>query len=359
MYEFIDSAITELLGEGFWAVFLSGAIKLACALVTAAIIYIALRTVNGIIFAKSKNKNLNLAGKFIFERKPISKLSALIFFVLIYSIFPKISAIGAIISLILLTSSVLDIVNDLYMTKSISKRRPIKGPLQIVKITIDVLLSIILTAVLINQEPLVLISGVGAFTAILSIIFKDALTGLVAGVQITSENMLEIGDWISIPSMDVEGEVTDIALITVKIKAFDNTIITVPSSTFQSTPFKNWHKTIKGKQRQVNFSLSIDPDTVKADGDSTNLTKWRNHITETIKNDPHCKTKLSVIVKTEGSKSGYGIPVSILFTTDIVNYEEFCEYNSLKGELAIASLKDFNLKPFQARPSSASKKASS
>ncbi|HUM24564.1 MAG TPA: mechanosensitive ion channel family protein, partial [Saccharofermentans sp.] len=111
----------------------------------------------------------------------------------------------SIIIMMVVISSIIDIANAYYMTKMISKKRPIKGPLQIARIVIFFVLGLIMIAKLINQNPIVLISGIGAFTAILSIVFKDALLGLVASIQLTSDGLLRIGDFISLPKEGIEG----------------------------------------------------------------------------------------------------------------------------------------------------------
>lgn len=350
MYELIDSWLTEILGEGLLFGILSSLIKLAISLGIALIINIALKVLNKKL-SKSNNKIIAKLSESVTTHKITTPVSAFFFFAGIGSIFSKISSIGCLIMVMFIACSSLDVFNDLYQTKPISRKRPIKGPLQVLKIAICIILSIIIVSILLNQNPLILISGFGAFTAIISIVFKDALVGLVAGVQITSENMLEIGDWISIPSMGVEGEVVDIALITVKIKAFDNTTFTVPAYTFQTTAFKNWHRTISKKMRQVSFSISIDPDSIKDEGNETNLTRWRHQILDDIRKDPHLKDKFSVGVKTSGFTDGEGVPVSIYFTTDIADYDAYVEYCSVFGEKAIASLSRFDLIPFQKRAS--------
>jgi len=350
MYDLIDSWLNDLLGEGFLSGVLSSLIKIMIALVIAAMVGLLLKIFNS-HWAKSKKKVLSKIAESAATNKLIYHSSAFVFFAGLNVIFPKISGIGCLVVLMFIVAGSVNVINDVYTINPISRKRPIKGPLQVVKIAVWVLLGIIIVSVLLNQNPLILISGIGAFTAILSIIFKDALVGLVAGVQITSENLLEIGDWISIPSLGVEGEVIDIALITVKIRAFDNTTFTIPAYTFQTTAFKNWHRTITKKMRQVSFAVSIDPDSIRNDGNDTNLTKWRHEVLDGIRKDPHLKDKFSVGVKTSGFTNGEGVPVSIYFTTDIVDYDEYIEYASVFGEKTIASLKKFDLIPFQKRPS--------
>ena len=350
MYALIDSWLLSLLGEGLLFGILSSIIKIIIAIAIAVVVAIILVVINK-MFVKSKKRLMVKIAESVIKNKIIYFFSIFIFFASINMLFPKISAIGSLVMLMFVVCSAANVLLDAYTINPISRKRPIKGPVTVIKIAICIILGIIIVSVLLNQNPLILISGFGAFTAILSIVFKDALVGLVAGVQITSENMLEIGDWISIPSLGVEGEVVDIALITVKVKAFDNTTFTLPAYTFQTTAFKNWHRTITKKMRQVSYSISIDPDSIKMEGEETNLTKWRHATLEGIRKDPHLKDKFSVGVKTLGFTNGEGVPISIYFTVDIVEYDKYVEYSSVFGERTIASLKEYGLIPFQKRPS--------
>ncbi len=347
MNDFIDTLLKEQFGDGMWVTIVSSLIKIALAAIIAMIIYIILKLINTSFLGRSKNKVLKQISVTSHKKHLMMKTSIFMFFVFLFPLFPKLSSAFSIVTLMIVVCDILDVINEVYILNEISKRRPIKGILQVVKIAICILLGIILISLLLNQNPVVLISGVGAFTAVISLVFKDAIVGLVAGIQITSEHMFEIGDWISIPSLGVEGEVKDIALITVKILGFDNIMHTVPTSSFQTTPFKNWHKTVRNKMRQVKFSLTIDPDTIAKDGEETNLTLWRHKVLEMIKADPHYREGFATQCRTQGSSSGYGIPVEIYFTTDVADYDSYCEYVSTIGSNAAALLKEYDLKCFK------------
>lgn len=347
MYESIDKWIIELLGEGLLATILSDLIKIIIAGLIAAAFYAVTKIIVSLIKSRTKFDAVRKGAESLTAKKLIFKSSLFIFFVSFYIVVPTLSTIGSIIVLMIVVCGTLDVINDVYQTQKISRQRPIKGILSVVKVALCILLGIILISALLKQNPIVLISGFGAFTAVISLVFKDAIVGLVAGIQITSEHMFEIGDWISIPSLGVEGEVKDIALITVKIQGFDNIMHTVPTSSFQTTPFKNWHKTVRNKMRQVKFSLTIDPDTIAKDGEETNLTLWRHKVLEMIKADPHYREGFATQCRTQGSSSGYGIPVEIYFTTDVADYDSYCEYVSTIGSNAAALLKEYDLKCFK------------
>ena len=127
-----------------------------------------------------------------------------------------------------------------YLTLPISKNRPIKGYVQIVKIIVVVFFSLLIYSALFRKEVSAIIAGLGVMASVLMLIFKDAILGLVASIQLSANKMLKIGDWISIPERNVDGEVLDITLTTVKIRNFDKTIITVPTYSLVNESFQNW-----------------------------------------------------------------------------------------------------------------------
>lgn len=278
----------------------------------------------------------------------------------------------SIIIMMVVISSIIDIVNAYYMTKMISKKRPIKGPLQIARIVIFFVLGLIMIAKLINQNPIVLISGIGAFTAILSIVFKDALLGLVASIQLTSDGLLRIGDFISLPKEGIEGTVMDISLMSVRIHAFDNTICTVPAYTILSSTFRNWYEIERNKNRQIKLIVWIDSNSIKALNqaqskattkkfpeielsnipnavDPTNLYMLRMYLHETLKNIPGIRKDSPIICSTSAmSKSeGSGIPLEIICYTSNIEYNAFCQTTSLIYEMVISKAKDFDLVIYQ------------
>ena len=167
-----------------------------------------------------------------------------------------------ILSLAMAISGVLDLVNHLYMRRQGSQRRPIKGYLQVVKIAIYALATLLIIATLIDRSPLILLSGLGAMAAVLMLIFQDTLLSLVASVQISSSGMIRLGDWIEMPSHNADGDVIDIALHTIKIQNWDKTISVVPTKNFISGSFKNWRGMQESGGRRIKRSLLIDQQSI-------------------------------------------------------------------------------------------------
>ena len=158
----------------------------------------------------------------------------------------------------------LEAVNDIYKgSYAEAKSRPIKGYLQVVGLVAWLAAGVVIVSVLMGRSPLVFLSGLGALAAVLMLIFRDTILSLVASVQIASNDMIRIGDWVSVPQADSDGEVIDIALHTVKVQNWDKTISTVPTSKFITESFKNWRGMSESGGRRIKRSLRIDMNSVR------------------------------------------------------------------------------------------------
>ncbi len=159
-------------------------------------------------------------------------------------------------------NSVLNAINDIYQTFEISKVKPVKGYIQVVKIIVVTLGVILVIANLMGKSPLLLLSGIGALSAVLMLVFKDSLLGLVAGIQLTSNDMVRVGDWIEMPKYGADGDVIDISLNTVKVQNFDKTITTIPSYALISDSFINWRGMQTSGGRRMKRSLFVDTTSI-------------------------------------------------------------------------------------------------
>lgn len=167
-----------------------------------------------------------------------------------------------ILTIAMAISGVLDIVNHLYNRRNEAHRKPIKGYLQVVKIVIYGLSTLLIIATLIDRSPLILFSGLGAMAAVLMLIFQDTLLSLVASVQISSGDMIRVGDWVEIPALGVDGDVIDVALHTVKIRNFDKTVTTVPIKRFITDAVKNWRGMQETGGRRIKRSVLVDQQSI-------------------------------------------------------------------------------------------------
>ena len=181
----------------------------------------------------------------------------------LFIISEKITGIYFLIALIFSTTAISKSVCDVLMKKQEWQNKPMKGFVELFEIIFISIIVIIIISILINKSPLNLITGLGAFAAVLMLIFKDTIVGFVSGVLLSENDMIHIGDWIEIPGTDVNGIVMDISLNTVKIQNFDNTIATVPPSTLISSPLINWRGMAQSGGRRIMRGYTVKLDYIK------------------------------------------------------------------------------------------------
>lgn len=159
-------------------------------------------------------------------------------------------------------SAFLNAVDAIYRTYEVSREKPIKGYLQVIKVVVFTVATILIVANLIGKNPLIILSGLGALAAVLSFVFKDSLMGLVAGIQLTANDMVRLGDWIEMPRYGADGDVIDITLNTVKVQNFDRTIVTIPTYALVSDSFKNWRGIQAAGGRRIAREVHLDVTSV-------------------------------------------------------------------------------------------------
>jgi miniconductance mechanosensitive channel len=152
---------------------------------------------------------------------------------------------------------------DIYAASTRAQTRSIKGYLELAKIIVWALCVILVISILVNRSPLLMLSGLGAISAILLLVFKDTLLSLVASTQMTSNDMLRIGDWIEMPQAGADGFVIDMALHTVKVQNWDKTVTTIPTYKLFSESYRNWRYMFESGGRRIKRTLRIDAGTVR------------------------------------------------------------------------------------------------
>lgn len=174
------------------------------------------------------------------------------------------------ISLVYITSSSLLLVNgwliatyNIFQLKDKYKNRPLKGMLQTTQVFLFLIGSIIVISIIIDESPIGLLTTLGASAAIIILIFKDSILGLVAGIQLSANDMIKVGDWITVPNHDADGTVLEVSLNTVKIQNFDNTIITLPPYALTNGSFRNWKGMLKDGNRRIKRSVYIDMTSIR------------------------------------------------------------------------------------------------
>ncbi|MFL2545930.1 MAG: mechanosensitive ion channel family protein [Candidatus Rariloculaceae bacterium] len=168
-----------------------------------------------------------------------------------------------ILMLSLACGGLISAANTIYESYPVARERPIKGILQVVKLAVFVLAGVLMIAALTDRSPVILLSGLGAMTAVLLLIFKDTILSLVASVQLTSLDMVRVGDWIEMPQCGADGDVVDVALHTVKVQNWDKTITTIPTHRLIVESFKNWRAMGESGGRRIKRDLRIDINSVR------------------------------------------------------------------------------------------------
>ncbi len=272
MMEYFTKLFTGRGLNPVYAAYLSGGIMvliiiLLCIIINLIIKKLILRVLT-IYIESNKHKWDNI----MLERQVFQRLAHIVPAIVVYNFAPVFQHYEIIIKRITLTyifviailalDAVLDSINEIYNFYPISRVRPIKGLIQVVKIVIYIVAGIIIVANLMGQSPVALLSGIGALTAVFSLVFKDSILGFVAGIQLTSNNMLQIGDWIEMDKYGADGEVAEITLNTVKVQNFDKTIVTIPSYALVSDSFKNWRGMQESGGRRIKRAIYIDTTSI-------------------------------------------------------------------------------------------------
>lgn len=343
------------------------------------------------------NNNKYQWDNILLEKKVFHKLSHIVPAIIIYyfaeaftyqALIEKGAVTYIIIVVLSLIGSLLNAVHDIYQTFEISKVQPIKGYIQVVKIIVYVLGIILVIANLIGENPLIILSGLGALSAVLLLVFKDSLLGLVAGIQLTSNDMVRVGDWIEMPKYGADGDVIDLSLNTVKVQNFDKTITTIPSYALISDSFKNWRGMQVTGGRRLKRSIFIDTTSIafcseekieklrnihyltdyidtrqreiteynvkhridtsnQVNGRAlTNVGLFRMYISNYLKNHPGIHKEMTTMVR-QLAPSEHGLPIEIYAFSNDINW---AVYESIQADIfdhlfAIAT--EFDLRLFQ------------
>jgi miniconductance mechanosensitive channel len=175
----------------------------------------------------------------------------------------RVSLAWVVVALTTAAGGLLNALNDIYVESySEAGNRPIKGYLQVISLFLYVAVGIVVISILAGRSPVVFLSGLGALTAVLMLVFRDTILSLVASVQIMSNDMIRIGDWVEMPQAHADGDVTDIALHTVQIQNWDKTISAIPTHKFISESFKNWRGMSESGGRRIKRSLYLDMNSI-------------------------------------------------------------------------------------------------
>ncbi len=281
----------------------------------------------------------------------------------------KICAVYIILSLLLAINGVLLMILDVYSEKAKAKNHPMKGFIQVLQVILFFVGGIIAIAILINKSPASLFAGLGASAAVLMLVFKDSILGFVAGIQLSANDMVRLGDWVTIPSSNANGIVQEITLNTVKIKNFDNTISTVPPYSLINNSFQNWRGMVESGGRRVMKNITLDLTTLKfctpemldnfrkeipllADYQPeegvipTNSQVYRVYIERYLCSLPVVNQDLDMIIS-QKEATEYGVPIQVYFFSRNKIWKEYERIQSDIFDHLLAMVPKFELKVYQ------------
>ena len=325
----------------------------------------------------------------LFERKLPNRVSrivpAIIVFLMLpevlpqdmfaYKFFAKLSILYIVAEVMRTMSGVITFAYDITIASERFKDRSLKGIFQVVQLLMIFIGILIMIAIMIDQSVGTLIAGLGASAAILTLIFKDSFVGLIAGIQLSYNDMLRPGDWITVPGKNVDGDVIEVTLNTVKVRNFDNTITTIPPLTLISDSFQNWRGMSESEGRRIKTAIEIDLYSIEfasnelieslsekykvikdyvanrsekdiERGDITNIKLFRVYLENYIKTNSDTAKNATKLVRYL-APSSEGLPLELYFFSANKNWAYYENFASDVMDHVIAVMYDFELKPFQ------------
>ena len=319
----------------------------------------------------------------LLKRKVVHHLVHTIPGILVYALLPlafirgkgllllsqKICAVYIVFALLLAINGFILVFLDMYNMRQVNKNRPIKGFMQVLQVLLFFIGGIVIIAILIGKSPASLFAGLGASAAVLMLVFKDTILGFVAGIQLSANDMLRPGDWITVPGSNANGIVQEITLNTVKIQNFDNTISTVPPYSLVNGSFQNWRGMTESGGRRVMKSIFLDLTTLKfctpemldtfrkeipllADYQPeegvipTNSQVFRVYVERYLCSLPVVNQDLDLIIS-QKEATEYGVPIQIYFFSRNKIWKEYERIQSDIFDHFFAMIPKFELKVYQ------------
>ena len=337
----------------------------------------------------------------LFDHSVLVHLSRMVAPVIIYLCIPvafagstamafiqRLCLIFIIVTFLSFVNSFLKAAYSVYSEMESLRGKPLKGLLQTLQVLLWFIGGIVVVSILIGKSPLALLAGLGASAAILMLVFKDSIMGVVSGVQLSANDMLRVGDWITMPKYGANGYVIEVTLNTVKVRNFDNTITTIPPYLLVSDSFQNWRGMRESGGRRVKRSINIDMTSVRfctpemlekfrkisllkdyidrteevvrvyneenhIDNEvlvngrrQTNLGVFRAYLTAYLKSLPVVNTELNCMVR-HLQPTDHGLPVELYFFS---NVKDWIPYEAVQADVfdhVLAIIPEFGLRVFQ------------
>lgn len=334
-------------------------------------------------------KTHNKFDDYLFERKLPGRIANIVPAFVVYAMLPmvfphdmflfglieKLSLVYIVATIMRALGGFVTALSDMAQNSPRIKNRPLKGLFQTVQVIIIFIGIIIIIAILVDKSPATLIAGLGASAAILSLVFKDSLVGLISGIQLSWNDMLRPGDWITMPSKNIDGVVFEVSLNTVKIRNFDNTILTVPPMVLMTDSFQNWRGMSESPGRRIMRSVNIDMYSVgfadaaliarvsekypavaeymanrseeeKSRGDFTNLKLFRVYMEQYLRNLPGVAQSQTIMVRYLAATTE-GLPMQLYFFSSNKVWEYYEAFAADVIDHLLAVIPQFDLRIYQ------------
>lgn len=339
----------------------------------------------------------------IFNDKALKRFShllvPLILYIMLPAIFPsdagarhvmvRLTQVYIVVAILRLLSTFIRAVFDIAANRRAWQGKPIKGLRQTGQGIVYLIGTILIISILLNRSPAILLTGLGASAAVLMLIFRDSILGFVSGIQLSANDMLKVGDWISVPKYGADGSVIEVSLTTVKVRNFDNTIVTLPPYLLVSDSFQNWRGMQASGGRRVKRSVSIDMTSVRfctpemlnkyrsidlireyiddterrveeynaAHGikpgerringlHQTNLGVFRAYLERYLRNEVPVNAGMTLMVR-QLQPTETGLPMELYFFTDTVIWVDYERIQSDVFDHVLAVIPEFDLRVFQ------------
>ena len=353
--------------------------------------YVVLKAISR-LFEKTSTKLDDI----LIETGFLNRISYIVPLIILYNLFNSFIGSYLIINRLLLSliaiviilsfNSLLNVFNDIYNRSKYSNNINLKSYFQILRLIINLLSIIIVISIISGQSPLYLLSGLGALTAVLMLIFKDTILSFVSSIQINSNDLFKIGDWVEAPQFGADGDVIDIALHTIKIQNWDKTISIIPTHKLIDSSFKNWRGMSDSGGRRIKRSINIDMNSIKFCNDElinnfksitiiseyidrklsnlrehnesinkesiingralTNIGTYRAYIKAYLRNNKDIHKDMTFLVR-QLSPTSNGLPIQIYVFSKNTNWIDYEEIQSDIFDHLISALHQFDLKIYQ------------
>ncbi|MCL2202354.1 MAG: mechanosensitive ion channel [Defluviitaleaceae bacterium] len=375
MYNYISEILRNAGFEDFSSLIAYGVLLvmgvLACFLLRAVIRFFAGRVL--------KRATQREAALYILVKRASNIVIPVVFIVLARDLTGRYPFLGVLVDVasalvvLFIVFSCIKSVGAIYDNYEVSKTFPIHGILQVVMAATGIIGGIVIVAILIGQSPMVMLGSLGAMTAILTLIFKDAILGFMAGILLTTNKMIIIGDWIEVPNHNANGIVTDLTMTTVTVENFDKTITSIPAYSLISDSFINWRGMIATGARRIKRPFHIDSAMVRTctgdmlerykkmpllkghftsmdeagfDGQFTNLGVFRAYITAYLRSHPQIQQDMTLVVR-QLDPGATGIPMEVIAFAKATAMMDFEPIQADIFDHIYAVISEFDLRLYQ------------